>query len=397
MNTYTLPAPFYRQMPSRGDDKIVRHWIEVQVSDLSESFPLDANPRDPNIDRSMYRKIELSLTDPESTGHTKGAFGYRHSGLTLVADSVQVRDDVAHITFGPGSGLVNGGHSHALIRSALEKLDLTAAPDEYVLLEILTGVPDELIPEIADGRNTSMQVKRTSLADLKGSFDFLKEAMSSPDEVIWHEGDSGSMKAEHLIALISAFDIETYGPGGRQPNDVYLKVTNKFDLIQSDPDRFRRLSPVIDDIVRLFHLITAEAASLWQGVDDSASHGRVKGLVFLDHPRKPGPIPMYDANRQIEHPMKYAAALVFTTAFRYLLEVDPNGETYGDYPAVKWRADYDEVVGLWETHAHRLMRTFYAQLEQAGRKLNACVRSGAVWAAVYNDLVVADVTSAAKS
>lgn len=392
MQALKIPAPFHRHMPSRSKDGVVRHWIEARVGDLVEAFPDEPNPRDPNIDRVLYRKIRASLVDPDDVGHTQGAFGYRHSGLTLIAQSVEVSDGEATIRFGPNGGLVNGGHSHALIREVLAE-GLT--PEEYVMLEILIGVDDYLIPEIAEGRNTSLEVKRFSLADLAGSFDRLKGVLGSDaDEIIWHEGDDGSLRAEHLIAMVSTFDPEAYS-ATRHPNDVYRKVTDKIDLLREDPDRFYRLSPIIPDVVRLFHTITYEAADLWEGVSEGASHGKVTGLPFLDHPKTPRSIPLYDSNAgaAAAHPMKYAAALVVTAAFRYLTEVDEDGPEYGEYRGVRWRRDADEPFEMWRKHAPVLMRSFYSQLTQAGRNLNGCVRSDAVWAAIYNQLVVVDVTS----
>ncbi|MEM9405875.1 MAG: AIPR family protein [Acidobacteriota bacterium] len=390
-STVSFDAPFHRQMPSRGDSGIVRHWIEVAVSDLAEELPLDANPRDPNPDSTMSKRIRASLVDPESVGHSEGAFGLRHSGLTILADSIRVKDDVATIYFAPGDGLVDGGHSHALIRQAIaDGEDLSG---EYVMLEVITGVPAEMTPEIAGGRNTSLQVKRVSLANLADTFKGLKAALSEPDEVIWHEGDSGSFKAEHLIAVASAFDPVEYS-GERQPSDVYLKVTDKLELLSKEPDRIERLSPVLDDVVQLHHVITAEAADYWEGADESASYGKPSGLPWLAHPAKPKTIPLYDDTTLVPHPMKYAAALVLTAAFRYFVEEDPDGQMFGEYRGVRWRdGDEDIAFTAWDKYGSKLLRTFNSQFSATGRDLNSCVRSPAVWAAVYNQLVVADVTA----
>ncbi len=391
-STYTFPAPFHRQMPSRADNDVVRHWMEVAVEDLAGELPLDANPRDPNPDSTMSKKIRASLVDPDSVGDAPGAFGLRHSGLTILADSVRVKDGIATLYFAPGDGLVDGGHSHALIRKVIE--DGESVADEYVMLEVLTGVDSELTSQIAGGRNTSLQVKRVSLANLAQEFEFLKEALSDPDEVIWNEGDSGSFKAEHLIATISAFDPVEYS-GERQPNDVYLKVTDKLELLGADPDRIRRLTPILDDVVKLFHVVTAEAADYWEGADESASFGKPSTLPWLTHLKSPRVIPLYDHSFDSVHPMKYAAALVVTAAFRYFAEEDPDGDIFGEHRALRWRDGDSEVAfAAWEEHGSKLLRTFNTHFTATGKDLNSCVRTPAVWGAVYNQLFVSDVTSA---
>ena len=123
---------------------------------------------------------------------------------------------------------------------------------------------------------------------------------------------------------------------------MYVKVTNKIDLLAREPERFTPMLSIANDLVTLYFTIVSTASQLWLGVDESASHGRTAGLPFLDHPKSAMPVPWLDDVDDVAEPMKYAAALVMMSAFRYFVEVDsPSG-------SLRWRSDFDEVLAAWD-------------------------------------------------
>jgi hypothetical protein len=69
-------------------------------------------------------------------------------------------------------GIVNGGHTYAAIRDAIETADEIARKSlsrAYVRLHILQGLAEEKVAEIAEGLNRT-KVDDPSLADLQGHF-----------------------------------------------------------------------------------------------------------------------------------------------------------------------------------------------------------------------------------
>ena len=74
-------------------------------------------------------------------------------------------------------GLVNGGHTYAAIRAEVEETEGMGDSDEaharahalsqaYVRVHIFQGIDPALVPEIAEGLNTSKQVDDASHANL---------------------------------------------------------------------------------------------------------------------------------------------------------------------------------------------------------------------------------------
>lgn len=66
---------------------------------------------------------------------------------------------------------MNGGHTYAAIRDAIENAedaDLENLARAYVRLHILQGIEDSKVAEIAEGLNRSKQVDDPSLAKLQG-------------------------------------------------------------------------------------------------------------------------------------------------------------------------------------------------------------------------------------
>jgi hypothetical protein len=71
-------------------------------------------------------------------------------------------------------GIVDGGHTYKVITGN----QAGVTEDRYVTLEIMTGVEDDF-EAIAGARNTSVQVKEKSLAELEGKLDNIKAATDS--------------------------------------------------------------------------------------------------------------------------------------------------------------------------------------------------------------------------
>ena len=73
-------------------------------------------------------------------------------------------------------GLVNGGHNYAAIRQCLEDEDgLSDLSKAYVRLNIYQGIPEDKVPEMAEGLNRSKQVDDASLMNLEGLFGSIKQ------------------------------------------------------------------------------------------------------------------------------------------------------------------------------------------------------------------------------
>ena len=398
----TVAARWSRRMTDPNFPGAETHYMLVPASELPSGLPLDANPRDPNINRPVYRAISRSLRQDDDS--VSGSFHLKHRGITIVASAVtKLREgkgdwlDVFEIQFPDDGvyGIVDGGHSYEIVRQANED---DAIPDnEYLKLEVITGLQTEtLVTEIAGGRNTSMQVQAKSLLDLNREFQFLKDALEVEgwvDDVAWHEGDNGEVDVVDVIAIISCFDIESYPDRSSHPVDAYRRKKSMLDRFQSDPDRYRRLTPIVRDVLRLHDWISFDSEGRWQQAGGASGSGGKYGRLEMVELAKSGrpdfSFTFLDGNRSRKR-LRRPAVFPVLASFRLLLTQDTAGKMVGSYRPVQWRSGFDEVMELWELAGGQLLRTFYEHWDSTGRDLHASGRSPAVWGSIYKELAVID-------
>jgi hypothetical protein len=388
-------------MPDPNFPGAETHYMLVPATELPDGLPLDANPREPNVNRPVYRAVSRSLRQEDDS--VEGSFHLKHRGLTIVASSVTKATesrpdglDVFDLHFGDGVyGIVDGGHSYEIVREAASA---GAIPeDEYIKLEVMTGLPtDTLVTEIAGGRNTSMQVQAKSLLDLNSEFQFLKDALAAQgwdERVAWHEGQDGEVDVVDVIAMMSCFDIASFPDRSHHPVDAYRRKKSMLDRFQSDPDRYRRLTPVVRDVLKLHDWIALDSEARWQKAGGASGSGGKYGRLEMVETVKPGradftfPFLVGEASsRRLRRP----AVFPILASFRLLLTQDGDGAPYGDYRPVKWRNGFDEVMDLWEESGGQLLRTFYEHWDSTGRDLHAAGRSPALWGSLYKELAVID-------
>ncbi len=388
-------------MPDPNFEGAETHFLLVPASAVPADLPLDANPREANINRPVYRAVGKSLRQEDDS--IEGSFHLKHRGLTIVASEVTKAAegvdglDVLEIHF-PHSGnygIVDGGHSYALIRKAQDE---GAIPDsEYVKFEVMTGLaPEGLVTDIAGGRNTSMQVQEKSLLDLNDEFQFLKDALADDgwaDRIAWHEGQDGEIDVVDLIAMLSCFDTISYPDRSSHPVDAYRRKKSMLDKFQSDPHKYRRLTPIIRDVMYLHDWIAYDSEKRWQQIGGVSGSGGKYGRLDMVENKKSGKedfvfpfVPGVSADKRLRRP----AIFPILAAFRLILINDPVGDDFGQYRPVRWRQNVDEVTELWEHAGGQLLRTFYEHWDSTGRDLHAAGRSPALWGSIYKELAVID-------
>lgn len=366
----TLHAPLARRLPDpslRVGGEVERREIttyefRVPAGTVPAGIPLDANPREPNTNRQVYKKVRDSLLGIDGT--PTGAFHLKHGGLVIVADEVKQLgkdSDEYKIYFDPDrmQGVVNGGHSYALLRDAIEaagagKVD-PIPPEQFVELKVHVGVPEDLVPDLADGLNTSMQVRAESLADLRERFDWLKAVLDGhpgAEAISWHEGDDGESQygIREVLARIMAMDPERYPlnePTGLE--NTYARVANVFSNYLSTQEQVERFAPIASEALSLYDQIRYEAVDIW-----NATSGKFRALQALADRRLKSthkfPF-LLDENgvaRERDVRLSAAAAMPCYAAFRVLVEVPDDGP-------VHWVKGFDYVQEIWRTAGHELL------------------------------------------
>lgn len=395
-----VPAVWARRMQDPNIDGVHTHFMLVPAAELPDGIPTGANPREPNLNRRVYREVRRSLCDENDHVDADGTFHLKHRGITIVAESVTRSAkghgngmDLISLCFAEGDpdidGIVDGGHSYELIRQARTRGSIPE--NQFVKLEVITGLTkSSLVTDIAGGRNTSLQVHKKSLMDLGQKFDRIKEALRDDgfDECIaWHENEDGDVDVVDVIAVLSCFDTWTFPDRTSHPVDAYRRKQSMLDRFASDPTRIERLLPIAADILRLHDLIAWDSEERWQSGGGASGTGGNYGHLDMvenrDNGRNRFTFPFLDDKTSTKR-LRRPALLPILASFRQL--VSSTGQA-GDEKAC-WRTDFVDVEDIWREAGADLLRAFYEHYTSTGRDLHAAGRSSALWGSLYKELAV---------
>ena len=393
-----IPVRWARRMPDPNIDGVHTHFMLVPAKSLPAGIPLDSNPREQNVNRPVYRMVARSLRQ-EGDAATPGSFHLKHRGITLIASTVTKAAkggpgglDLFELYFPPGYGIVDGGHSYKIVLDAQRQ---EAVPDnEFIKLEVITGsAMESLVPDIAGGRNTSIQVHAKSLLDLGKKFDFLKDELARhgwEDQVAWHENDDGDVDVVDVIARLSCFDITSYPNRHNHPVAAYARKGSLLSRFQNQPGLYERLIPIVRDVLYLHDWIAYDAEQQWQAVGGaSGSGGKYGALDMVDH-RKPNrpPFTFPFLDETSDHRLRPTVVLPILATFRLLLEPDHPTDPANRHRPVRWQNGLDEALDIWKEVGGRLLQSFYEHYTTMGRNLHATGSSPPLWRSLCNEMAV---------
>lgn len=363
-----MPDPYTTEHP------VVRHIMYVPVA----SFPADLADRlEPNarhatssdVRKRVYREVQKSLLDEDVAA--EGIFHLKHSGITMLAHSVKEIDkDSYEVTLGDKDGIVNGDHSARLIAVA----GRGGLPDHQVVkLEILVGVPDEWIVDIAGGLNTSVQVQAKSLDDLAGRFDWLKDEIANEpyaNQIVWRENDQGVWDVTYLLSLLACFNIFDYpNEGTKHPVWAYGRKIGVLRSFEVNPETFQRLQPIAKDIFQLHDIVSAEAKDLY----NEKTGGKYGRWSFVQ--KKPSPYVF--SGHLAGNQMLGGALFPILGAFRWAVVEGADGNA-------RWEGTFDDVLDLMRGVLPELVTLTGQASQDNGRNIHALGRSPNHWNSLHD-------------
>ncbi len=384
-SSFRFSAPYARRVPdpvfhkSHGTE---RHILFVPVRSVPTGLPLDPNARVPNLRRRIYRDIQDSLFDQDTT---PGTFHLKHKGITLIADSVtRSSEGIYTVALGRNHGVVDGGHTYELI---IKNLDNKRLPEQqFVKFEILTGIPPEWIVEIAGGLNTSVQVQPFALDNLAGKFKWIKAQLKKEpyyESIAWKENENGDFDARDIVSLLTCFNIELFpnksNNGDSNPVVAYEKKSKALELFEQHMDSYRRLRPILKDILVLHDTIRLESQEL-----HNEAGGKYGNLSFVEHKER-GKFTFHFISKESEYRLMNAALYPMLGAFRWMVEIDPKKDR------ARWRGGFRNVIRLWRASASELLRITVQKNAEEGRNPNAIGKSRAHWSSLYSRLALRDL------
>jgi hypothetical protein len=278
--------------------------------------------------------------------------------------------------FGDGEGIVDGWHTYELIMAHLD--DDRLPEDQYVKFEILTNVPSDWIAEISGGLNTSVQVQPMSLDNLSGKFDWIKNELADEPyagDIAWRENDKGELDARDIVSILACFNIDLFSPTDA-PIEAYSRKSKVLESFEKHPDSYKKLRPILRDILRLHDTISCDAREVWNA-GDGERKGRLGRFAFVEEARREDfRFPFTGSTSKYR--LLGAALYPMLAAFRCMVETDPQASEF------RWRGGFQNVLDRWESTAFEMIQATVDTYESMRRNPTVMGKSRSLWTNLYN-------------
>jgi len=293
LTTISIPVSEYRSQPIPGFEGTAKLGeCFVRVTDMPNTFDsfMEVNPRVPNRTKSgllsgpVAKGILTTLRDnPEE-------MALKNQGIYLLVEEANFQKaaggkGMLAITLSNSAkhGIVNGSHTYAAIREAIENVqdgELNTLARAFVRLHVFQGIGEDLVAQIAEGLNRSKQVDDPSLANLQGHFETIQKVMKGkPGEtaIAYHQGDNGEIYISEILVYLAFFNCDRYNDK-KHPHQLYRKQSLALKYfaadIEANPSPKKGLIDKLPDVLWLVDSIkkmTPEAAR-----NNSFQFGRLK-------------------------------------------------------------------------------------------------------------------------
>lgn len=390
-NRATIVASIARRIPDpnfKDAFGLERHLFMVPVKNLPTGIPLDPNARRPKTSKRVYQKVRASLLNQDCE---PGTFHLKNKGITIVAQSVNVvgKDTYEIVMLNGVHGILDGGHTYSLIIGAQDNPDLPN--DQYVIVEVRVGVPETWIPEIAGGLNTSVQVQDMSLDNLAHAFQWIKDEIKHEpyfENIAWSENDPGEYDARDIVSLLAMFNVDLHpNEGDDHPVYSYEKKSVALKAFEEKAASFKRMRPILKDILRLHDIIRRDYYFIW---NEKIDNGKAGHLAFSEK-KSNGSWDFIFTGQRAEYRMVNGALYPILAAFRWFVAQDKfTGE-------IRWRDGFEAVVEAWRDDAVTLLKSTHEMSNQLGRNPQSIGKSRPHWANLHNIVAKRDLQRQAEA
>lgn len=373
-----------RRMENPSDKKlgIVRHQFDVPVTVL-DRFQVysGANPRKhPKVKSRVARQIRASLLNEDTV---VDAFHLAHLGITVIATDftkVEGREDAYMLRFRlddsdePQDGIVNGLHTLAVIEDLLGS-GMEISPDQYVSFTVITGISPEdrstIVPFIAKGRNTVLQVKEESIDNLMKRFDPLKQVIDPfpySDQIGWEESANTDYDVLDVLAIMTALNPILYpndavGNNGEITHPIIAADHKRACLkrFEEATNDYYRLAHLLPEMLHLYDLIRSDARDQYNKTGKGKRGGRLRVMTSRKD-RKTGNsvddalfFPFLRTGKNSfgtrgTFELSYSATFAILAAFRNFVEEDADGN-------YQWKGGFEAVEKAWRKLGAELVIT----------------------------------------
>ena len=368
-----IPNPYQEDSIHSQDSAM---YITVcDVKNIPDNIPMKTNPREQKMTTNVAKKIKESLINPNDYN-----FYLLNRGLLLSAKEVSYNNYSNEITIVFDNldvhGNVDGGHTY---RTILENRDQLDYAQQYVKLEILTGVED-IFQSLASARNTSVQVQDQSIAELENRFQIIKDVIANTPfdkRVFFKENDERDIDVCDILAILNMFNIDRYNnmdefpitsySGKKKCVDYYIDSHKKYGDTVQNP--YVKMAPIMIKIFELYDAIEKNIPNYYKKKNSGGRYGALKGVTTskIDHPLK---------TKFFQKSMEFGSP----TGFIYPILGSFRALVYENDGRYDWRMDPIEVL---ETIGPDLIQTTVERSRTLGNNPQSVGKDTGNWKTLY--------------
>jgi hypothetical protein len=393
---FSFPVESFRHLDTPfGKKSGYRDYFAVvaldDLPDLSDWRRI--NVRDPKLTGAVPEKIRDSVrANPD-------LFVFMNRGIVLTAESVSFDNKTGKLSLTMSDpeihGLLDGGHTYNIILEENENLDF----QQFVRIEILEGFQADEIPQLVDARNTSNQVKDQSLMNLRGEFEKLKAAIKKrkyadliafKEYEVDEEGNPKPIDVREIVAILTLFDRDHFNQT-THPINAYRSKAACLKHFEVHKESFRKIYPLVDDILRLYdhiHLMLPELYNSVRGSKGDVSGGKFGKLTGVTTYKGKHGVKLHFIDKESKYGVPSGFVFPILGAFRALLE-----EKDGKY---QWSNNIDPVKELQGDLGLQLADTI-GNFALEAKNPSKTGKSPLVWQACYRAGRVAFLEAAAAA
>lgn len=329
-----------------------------------------------NEDVNLNSNVSIAIR--ESLLSNDGNFHKKNRGMLLSAEGLNYNKNTNEVTLYftdfTQHGNLDGGHTYSIL-----KKHKGATTNQFVRIEVMTGV-EEIIEQLAEARNTSVQVDEKSMAELQDKFDPIKEGLEGMQffqniafrqNQVNYDEDNNRIKmidAREVVALISMFNPLQYDEN-HQPTQAYSSKAAMLRKYLDNSEQYRKFVNIMPDIFELYDAIECDFAGAYNV--QGGKYGRKKYSGYRD-----GNI--VNSSKFGYHDMQYRIpdGLIYpiVAAFRSLVIENDSTNKY------EWVRSPLEV---WETIKNQMVGTIMNYANTIGDNPNRAGKDTNIWQLAY--------------
>ena len=355
LQTYKLSAKYSRTIPDPNANYIKKHIFLCPVKSLPLDLPYkNVNARVPNTNRLIYKEVEKTLLNENGTANI---FHQKNSGITIIADQVKknfsignLEDYTLVIDDEKKQGIANGNHTYSIIGRNMKNNPEAITDHQYVTIEVLTGVDDELAHQISQGLNTSIQVHEKSLQNLKGNFEWLKKCLGEKltEKIAFSENQNRPYDVREILSILYTLNVRLFpNENFSQPTSAYNSSAKVLNTFIKNPDAFQAMVPIVKECLILFETIIC-GDEKYRGYRHLWNKGGGKAAAWnATETKKKEAHQFYFINQESKYKLDRSFAFPIISSFRWFIEDDGK--------ELNWSIPFDKVTKAWEKNGYILL------------------------------------------